>query len=151
MNIIADTNLDEIQTKLEEIQGRGHDMAPLFEEIANHLYNLADEAFENEASPDGTAWRFLTYYTVADKQRDRILHETGHMRETLDFDSDGHSATVGTNAVSEKGYPYPAVHQFGTEDGKVPARPFLPFTDQGDVMDEATDSILALVREHFEY
>ena len=150
MEIHPITNIDEVLSELNAIKARGERMAPLFEEIAGHLYNIADESFENEASPEGAAWQPLAPLTIARKGSDRKLHHSGRLRETLDFDSDDHSASIGTTAVSEKGYPYPAVQQFGTEDGKVPARPFLPFTDSGDLMDSAKDSVLALVQEYFE-
>ncbi len=150
MYITSHTNIDTVLAELATIEAKGQRMAPLFEEIANHLYNLADEAFENEASPDGSSWQPLSPLTIERKGHDRKLHDSGHLRETLDFDSDNRSATIGTHAVSDKGYPYPAVQQFGTEDGQVPARPFLPFTDEGDLMDEAADRILVLVQEYFE-
>ncbi len=150
MQINAHTNIDTVLKELAVIQTKGQQLAPLFAELANHLYNLADETFENETSPDGSPWQPLSPQTIARKGHSRKLHASGHLRETLSFASDTRSATVGTNAVSVTGYPYPAVQQFGTTAGKVPARPFLPFSAEGDLMAEASDSILTLVHEYFE-
>ena len=150
MQITATTNIDEVLAAIEAIEQKASNMTPLMGDIANHLFNLADEALENERAPDGSAWQPLAPATVAAKGHDRRLHDTGHLRDTLDYDSDSHSATVGTNAVSSGGqYPYPAVQQFGTEDDHIPARRFMPFSDQGDLMDEAKDDLINLVQTYF--
>ena len=150
MQITTQTNIAEVMQVIESIDAAAENLTPVFSDIADHLFNLADEAFENEASPDGTAWQPLAASTMSLKGHSRPLHDTGHMRETLGSSSDNYSASVGTNATSNGGYAYPAVHQFGTIDGRIPARPFLPFDEDGDLMADATDDILTIVRDHFE-
>lgn len=143
------TNIDEVIKAIQAIEAKANDLSPVFAEIANHLYNAADQAFDDETSPDGTEWAPLADLTIKQKGHDRKLHNTGSQRETLIADSDKHSATVGTNAVSKEGYAYPAVMQFSAEDGKVPARHFLPFTEERDLMGNTKDSVLELVVAYF--
>ena len=150
MKLTAQTNIAEVLAELRRIRAKGEDLAPLFDELANALFTQADEALEKEQAPSGAAWKPLAERTIARKGHDRRLHDSGALRQTLDFFSDQNAATVGTSAVSNNGYPYPAVMQFGTEDGRVPARPFLPFDPEGDLMDTARDSLLTLARAHFE-
>ena len=71
-----------------------------------------------------------------------ILVRTGNMRQSI--------LAVGEKVVvSAKGgkkgkeYPYPLVHQYGTLDGRVPARPFIPVTDDGGFPPRAEREIRA--------
>jgi phage gpG-like protein len=40
------------------------------------------------------------------------------------------------------------VHQFGTKDGTVPARRFLPFDENGDISDSLKDGTIDLIISH---
>ena len=155
MRFTSQNNIDAVLGELARLGAKGEHLGPLFAALANELYTLADYALEHEQDPDGGAWRPLAPATRAQKLKRhgfaRKLHESGELRERLETDSDPQSATVGTNIVSSTGYPYPAVQQFGANDGRIPARPFLPFDpESGDLMNGARDSLLELVRAHFE-
>lgn len=128
---------------------RGKDMSPLTEEIANHLYNLTDEAFEVESSYTGTPWARLAASTVKQKGNSKALYHEGTLQRSLFADSDNTSAVVGVNATAN-GYAYPAVHQYGSKDGKVPARPYLPFDEHGEVYDTVVNDILLMVGDYLE-
>ena len=154
MRFKSQHNIDAVLGEVHRLSARGEDLGPLFEALANELYTLAEYALEHEQDPDGGAWRPLAPATRAQKLKRhglaRRLHESGELRLRLDTESDRQSATVGTNIVSQTGYPYPAVQQFGTNDGRVPARPFLPFDpESGDLMDGASRGLLELVQAHF--
>ena len=155
MRFKSQHNIDAVLGEVARLRAKGEDLGPLFEALANELYTLAEYALEHEQDPDGGAWRPLAPATRARKLKRhglaRRLHESGELRERLETESDRQSATVGTNSVSKTGYPYPAVQQFGTEDGRVPARPFLPFDPESrDLMDGASLALLELVQTHFE-
>ena len=155
MRFKSQNNIDAVLGEVARLRTKGEDLGPLFLALANELYTLAEYALEHEQDPDGRAWRPLAPATRARKLKRhglaRRLHESGELRLRLDTESDRHSATVGTNITSKTGYPYPAVQQFGTDDGRVPARPFLPFDPiSGDLMDGASLGLLELVRAHFE-
>ena len=150
MRFTGQHNIDAVLGQLQRLGAKGEDLGPLFAALANELYTLAEFALENEQDPDGgapaTRARKLKRHGFI-----RKLHESGELRERLDTESDRQSATVGTNIVSKTGYPYPAVQQFGTQDGQIPARPFLPFDpESGDLMDGASQSLLELAGAHFE-
>lgn len=149
MQINGYTNITAAIEEIDRLSDKADNLAPLFADIANDLFNMADEAFENETSPDGKSWQPLKPSTIKKKGHSRKLDETGHTRETLEYGSDNKSARVGTNAKSKDNYPYPAVQHFGTKDGRVPPREFLPFDQDGDLMDVAADSILDTVYEYF--
>ena len=128
---------------------RGENFRPLTEEIANHLYNLTDEAFEVESAYDGTPWARLSPSTIKQKGNSKMLYHEGTLQRSLWQDSTDDSAYVGVNA-SANGYDYGAVHQFGSKDGKTPARPFLPFDAHGQVYDTVVDDILLMVKDYLE-
>ncbi|ODS24185.1 hypothetical protein AB835_04715 [Candidatus Endobugula sertula] len=142
-------NIDEILKQIAQIEARADDLRPVFDEIANHLYNLTEEALESETSPDGTPWEPLSPITIERKGHDRMLEDQRDLRESIGYDSDHEPATVGVNALSKTGYPYPAVQQEGTENGHVPARPYFPFDEDGDLMDVGRDGIIDFVVDHF--
>jgi len=126
---------------------RGKNMEPLTEEIANHLYNLTDESFEVESSYTGTPWARLAASTVKQKGNSKMLYREGTLQRSLYQESTADSAYVGVNARAN-GYAYPAVHQFGSEH--VPARPFMPFDEKGQVYDTVIDDMLEMVGDYLE-
>lgn len=104
--------------------------------VALYLSSQARGCFDEARAPDGTPWLPLQHPS---KKRGgptaKPLRDTGMLMASLGARAFGHVEQVsdtalvwGTNLVSEKGYPYPAVHQFG--GGNVPARPFLGMTPQ---------------------
>ena len=121
-------------------------MRPLTEEMANHLYNLSEEAFETESSYSGTPWARLADSTVKRKGHGTKLYDQGTMRDSLQSDSTADAAMVGVNATAE-GYAYPAVHHFGSS--KTPARPFFPFEGEEPAAG-LIDDILMMLEGYFD-
>ena len=145
--IQVDIDDRQLNALLTDLRRRGQDFSPVTAEIANYLYTVTDENFDNEHSFDGTPWDRLADSTVKAKGHSRKLYDDGDMRDGLSGDSDRGKATVGLNAYSN-GYPYPVVHQFGSD--KTPARPFLPFDENKELYDGAKDEIIDLVRNFLE-
>lgn len=111
------------------------DMTPVMAAIGEIVANQADEAFENQASPAGVAWKKTSEATLlARAQRvtggkvykkngqmtkktagivssGMTLIDTGRLRNSLTKDAGQRGVTVGTNVV------YAAVHQFGAMRG----------------------------------
>jgi phage gpG-like protein len=71
-----------------------------------------------------------------------------NLRESTGYHADNDSVIVGVNAYSSKGYPYPIVHQFGSEDGKIVARPFMPITHDGELYDNVKVEVLDILLEY---
>ncbi len=69
------------------------------------------------------------------------------MAENFTTSYDNTSATISNNIKSKDGYPYPAVHQFGSD--KIPARPFMPFTQNNEIPKDLKDEILDIITQHF--
>lgn len=150
-------DIDDARVKkaFEGLIARGEDFTPVTEEIANHLYNLTDEAFDDESSYTGTPWARLADSTVKAKGHGRILWDEGDMRGSLFSEADDSGAFVGVNAHVND-YPYPAVHQFGAENAgrskniTIEARPYLPFDEHGEVHDGVIDEIVLLLEEYLQ-
>lgn len=147
--INVDIEDERVKAAFATLIERGENMEPLTAEIANHLYNLTDESFETESSYTGTPWDRLSASTIRQKGNNKMLYHEGTLQRSLYQESTSDSAYVGVNATAD-GYTYPAVHQYGTEDGKVPARPYLPFDKHGEVYDTVIDDILLMVGDYLE-
>lgn len=157
-NVSYVENLEGVQQFLRELGKRIEDVRPALEEIGQSGRNITEEAFESGVSPWGDVWTPLAASTLERKgvkagspmSTGKLLYETGRLRESLYYtlDGDGRSVVIGANAKSADGYPYPAVMQFGTEDGRVPARMFLPIDPDGELAPVFAREILAILDEH---
>ena len=134
--------LEEINETLTAIQALGGNGSKLLEEyVIVPIYNKVIISFEKQSSAiDGTKWTPLSQKTLKIKQgRGKILFDSGALQETTAWQVKDNMGFIGTNAKA-KGYPYPAVHQFGVED-KTPKRPFLPINDNNELPKELQDEI----------
>lgn len=156
MQVNITDNIDEVLQKLQQLEQHGKNLTPVFGSIANLLLNAAEHSFETETSAvTGQEWQALADSTLKQKAKQgkgnrQKLESSLQLRDTLAVFSDNNSAVIGVNAISEQGYNYPAVHQYGTNDGKIVAREFLPFDANGDITDELKSGMLDIVAEHFE-
>jgi len=141
-NVEAVQGLEDVQKVLADMAKRFDNLKPFMSEAINIVKNRTEESFEKESAPDGTPW------TPLKNPRDgKILHKSGDMEDSLWTDADKRSATIGFSMKSEDGYAYPAVHQFGTENGRIPARPFLPIRPDGELMDDVVREIMEVFTE----
>ena len=145
MDIQIDINSKEINQKLDQLQEQITDLRPVLNELGNHLLNVTKESFENQTAPDGQTWAPLNLKTIKEKKGEgKALWKYGHMQRSLNLDISNIAATLGLNAYS-KGYPYPIVHQFGTDDGKILARPFLPIDKNGNLYPNIERELIELL------
>lgn len=115
-----------IQEKFKQLQAQGKSEG-LTRKIAGVLQQEAEQAFENERSPEGRQWaalnpqykkqRYAQGYTAT------MLQVSGNLINSLNIDYGDDFAMVG---VAEA---YGQYHQQGTS--KMPARPFLGLGDEG--------------------
>jgi phage virion morphogenesis protein len=138
--------LQTLKENLKNIANKGSDTAPLMAELANHLYNTTFNSLRNETSPDGIKWNPIKAATVRAKKRNKskALYDTGNLRDSLTSSSSKNEAIVGLNAT-KGGYPYPAVHQFGSKT--TPARPFLPIRDDENLYENVVDELEEIVED----
>lgn len=129
---------------LEGMGTRSLDLSPALAVIASDLASFVLSRFDESADPAGREWEKLADSTV--KQRrggsSTPLVDTGILRGSITAVSDKTSITVGSNVA------YAGYQQFGTattqylEEGgtldmvHVPARPFIPITWGGELMNE---------------
>lgn len=79
---------------------------------------IADE----KADPDGNAWAsWSARYAQTRNPHHSLLVDKGNpgLMDSIQNYTTGMEAVVGTNLI------YGAIHQFGSEDGSLPARPYL--------------------------
>ena len=141
-------NIESVQEQLRHLAKKLDDPSELMANIAETLHTLTDEAFEFERAPNGTQWADLKPATWKRKRTKKKLYESGRLQGSLYASSGKNEDIVGVNAVSKKGYPYPAVHQFGSK--RVPARPFLPIDADGDMYEEVVEEIVEMIEEYLE-
>lgn len=98
------------------------DLVELADVVSEHLVNSTRARIqEDKASPEGEAW--APWSARYDETRNHGVHSLligeGHLQGSIDNYSSATEVRVGTPLV------YAAVHQFGAQDGSIPARPYL--------------------------
>lgn len=151
--------LSYLQQLLDQVGPQG--MAPALAEIGETLTENAKQRFSTSTGPDGQRWKsnaeatFISYIESrkgfspktgkiiakgsALAMNKHPLVESGLLRDTLHWQplGEGMGLEIGTNRFAGEWDGGAAVHQFGSLDGHIPARPFLGFstTDKQDVLD----------------
>ncbi len=151
----------EVIDRLEQIAGRLSyaGLATLFQEIGEDLVESTKQRFTTSTGPDGERWAPLAEGSVlamvarlrgavgktgrltkkgaAAVQARRPLVDTGVLRDTIHHQLIPGGVEIGTNRFAGEWDGGAAVHQFGSEDGDIPARPFIGFSpdDKQTVLD----------------
>jgi phage gpG-like protein len=145
-------------------------MRPVMKMIGEEMTESTKRRFETSIGPDGKRWKALARSTVlarlskvkgAYKKTGKIskkgstsaasmrpLIDTRELSTTLRYQiaSGGAAVEIGTNRTFNEGKGVGAeVHQFGTRDGRIPARPFLGLSNS----DKTTllDSLASFLKE----
>lgn len=136
---IRSYGLQPARALLAQLIRKGQNLEPAFAEIGEYLLESHQERFALEVAPDGTPWEPLSPKTLRKKKDDRILQESGTLRDSLAYQIGSRELLFGT------GLEYGATHQFGREDDGIPARPFLGLaTGQWNDADE----IVAILQDY---
>lgn len=150
------TGLESINKTLQDLEDKFIDTRPLVNELTNHLYNTIEESFETQTTPDGKGWSPIKKATHKNYGlgTDKILHKTGHMRNSLyQYSTLDGGGAVGLNARS-KDYAYPLVHQFGTNKAgrnnntKIEARPFMPIKSNGELYEKTEKELGDIIEDY---
>jgi phage virion morphogenesis protein len=108
--------------------------APLMK-IGQELVESTENRFQTKTTPSGTPWAENAPSTIKRKGKDSPLVDTGIFSRSFLYQVEDTTLTVGTNYLSG---PIPgigaAVHQFGSRNGKIPARPFLGLSTADEAM-----------------
>jgi phage gpG-like protein len=128
--------------KLQQLQNKLNDNE-LLEIIARPIENTTRDSFASETDPWGKPWvnqDSPTYHHL-----DSTSHNMqGSLHSKVNRDK---SVEVGFNAISKDGFPYPAVHQFGSKDGRIPQRAFMPVDSDGKLETGLKKDILEDIEE----
>lgn len=113
------------------------DLRPAWNPVSDELFRITTEQFDSEGKGQ---WQPLSDVYASRKAvlapGAKMLVLTGRMKDSLTQDGGEHIGVMkkdrlewGTKVKSDAGYPYPFVHQKGTRDGRVPARPIFDLTE----------------------
>ncbi|MFU2132104.1 phage virion morphogenesis protein [Gallibacterium anatis] len=120
----ADTK--EIQNMFRKLSQLGKTDG-LTRKIANVLWEEAEDAFDNERSPEGEKWETLKEPYKSQRYKKgytgTMLQVTGDLAASLNIDYGDNFSVIGAQE------PYGQYHQAGTS--KMAARPFLGLSDDG--------------------
>ena len=153
--------LPSVMERITAMRQAAANMTPLYDRIGAGLLSQVQLGFKTSTSPYGQAWAALKL------RNGQPLRDTGRLRSSITYKSDGDGVTVGTNLR------YAAIHQFGgvilpknkpflmfkTRDGRffrmkkvtIPARPFFPITDGGETVLPASyqRTVIERIQQHF--
>lgn len=128
---------------------------PLMHEVGNLVKNETELSFEKEQDAFGNKWTPLSKQTLKHKKGSKILTESSLLQSSINSrtklqqtkTSTQGSVSIGTNLE------YAPIHQFGGKAGRglkanIPARPFLPINDKGDIPDDLKEEIKEAVLKH---
>lgn len=106
---------------------RTTDLGPAMKVGAESVNRLLKTSFQESRTPTGTSWKPLDPETVKRrrKQSSKPLIDTGVLRNSTYARGGARTIYFGTNIG------YAGFQQFGTR--RIPARPFMPITAQGEL------------------
>lgn len=155
MEITIELDARDLRRRLERLQRAGEDLSPALRDISRSLAEGAEDAFQRETSPAGTAWPDLRPTTIALRTKQRKwpgkkLQVSSTLAGSITAAWSRSTAVVGTNLV------YGRTHQFGARKGEfgsskrrpipwgaIPARPFFGQSNADD------EEILDILEHHF--
>ena len=148
MKVTAKIDAKNLEGKLAELRGRLDDCTPGMIRVGDVIVKHARAAFSNPAErPE--AWPPLAESTIAARKRKGVkdtspLVEKGTLsRSPRVVAADKSSVTVGSDRKTDDEktpvHSIAAIHQFGTKNGRIPARPFFPIEGNGFTAKVATE------------
>ena len=112
-----DALVSHVRTRAADV-----DVHQLLDELGQTVEDAARRRILDEKrAPDGRRWAPWSerYARTRGPQHSLLRGNTGYLADSLDHQVDGDTVIVGSNLV------YAASHQFGDEDRRIPARPFI--------------------------
>lgn len=99
--------VEQLRASLERLQG-GELRRQMLHQIGARLRDTTSERFETKKDPSGIDWKALAKGTLRRKKnRGRILVETGNLMDSIDYEVEGDTVSIGTSLQ------YGGLHQFG--------------------------------------
>lgn len=155
----AITIVDNSATVIAELQRIGQQidkMRPVYQGIGELLVDSTKNRFDTSTAPDGSRWAPNAAATVLghlanisgsfSKKTGRLtkkgakavmakkpLIESGLLQDSFAAEATDSGVAIGTNRFAGDWDAGAAVHQFGSKDGTIPARPFLGLSAQDEI------------------
>lgn len=114
------TTFDSLTPGLKKLQAIGQSPKPVLEVMGVELMNITVENFDTPGQ------RPAPWPDKQDGSPSNLQSKHSTMKKSFRVEAGEKKVTVYTDRL------YAAVHQFGSKDGTMPARPFFPFL--GDTM-----------------
>jgi len=149
-----DTAVLERLQKLAEVASEAR-MRTVFREIGEDLAESTKRRFETSTGPDSKRWAPLkpgTVLAALAKLRGRRaaslagrkpLVDTGTLAGQIHYRLVQNGVEIGTNRFASEWNGGAAVHQFGSRNGRIPARQFLGLSADDKV------TVLGILQRHF--
>lgn len=110
-----------------------HRMQKVYQRIGEHLTATTKQRFDDSVDPDGNKWVTNAQSTITAtlrKKREsnkKPLIDSGQLRDSIRYQVFNEGVVIGTNRDfgNEGKQVSAAVHQFGSKNGNITARPFL--------------------------
>lgn len=138
----------EVLAMLRHLGDQAKNMAPALSQIGEALAETTRQRFDSSTAPDGSRWQpnaratiegFLARRSGGTSKRTgkitakgasavmnkRPLVETGGLADSINWRLIPGGVAIGTNRFAGEWSVGAAVHQFGSTNGRIPARPFL--------------------------
>ena len=149
--ITLDIQIDDraISDHLRRLQERLGDLGPALNEIGFTLENRIKARFETQTDPDGRRWEAWRPATAKVRQTrgGNILHDTGHMLDSLSYQAGKQDVSIGFSAVNERGEAYAGYHELGTD--KMERRGLLTSNpDTGTLSQDDQQTVLEIIQRH---
>ena len=150
--VISKIDDRDIRRELQRLEQRAGNLHPCLKNIGLYLVESTQERFTKEVDPAGVKWAALKESTKNRKKHTKILTESSGLRDDVSYSVRNNGLRVGNTKA------YAATHQFGRDkmpehkrtvttaygkklrfpvwaqvrsyDPKIPARPFLGFSDE---------------------
>jgi phage virion morphogenesis protein len=128
--MIKVTNLKNVSKKLQELDKNANNFRPALENIALILEDDIQNNFDKESDSSGKKWKRLKKNTLKYKNKrgyKKKLQNRGILASSITSNVTPKGVEVGTNLS------YAPVHQKGSEKKNIPARPFMPINEDGQI------------------
>ncbi len=148
-----------VQDALGQLAGRIDNLAPALSEIGERLAETTQSRFNTSTGPDGQKWKpnaaatilgylggkagvygktgKITKKGMGYAQNKKTLVSSGLLQDSIRWQLIPGGVAIGTDRFADAWDAGAAVHQFGSLNGKIPARPFLGVSadDEREILD----------------
>lgn len=161
----------DVRSALNRLAAKADNMQPMLQALGDDIVERTKRRFETSTGPDGVKWKANADATLgvlraglgkSYRKKNGDLNAAGERRiagkkpligESGDLRREIVAIASNTQLAVNAGADYAAIHQFGGKAGRglkvtIPARPFLPITQSGDLYSEEKALVLQAVNDY---